>query len=79
MYFNLINLECDILKPFESLGDVKSVLNMAECYNPPTLEEDEEITISSFSASESIPVNDTPYDICNEETQRFLTQLMDQE
>ena len=70
MYFNLINFKGDILKPFESVGDVKSVLNMAECDNPPSLEEDEEITMSGFSASESIPVKDSAYDIGNEETQR---------
>ena len=79
MYFNLIDFKGDILKPFESAGDVKSALNMAECDNPPSLEEDEEITMSGFSASESIPVKDRAYDIGNDETQRFLTQLMNQE
>ena len=79
MYFNLINFKGYILKPFESVGDVKSVLNMAEFDNPPSLEEDEEITMSGFSASESIPVKDSAYGIGNEETQRFLTQLMNQE
>ena len=78
MYFNL-DFKGDILKPFESVGDVKSFLNMAECDNPPSLEEDEEITMSGFSASESILVKDSAYDIGNEETQRFLTQLMNQE
>ena len=52
---------------------------MAEHYNPPSLEEGEEITMSGFSASESIPVKDSAYDIGNEEAQYFLTQLMDQE
>ena len=79
MYFNLINFKGDTLKPFESVGDVKSLLNMAECYNTPSLEEDEEITMSGFSASKSIPLEDSAYDIGNEEAQRFLTQLMDQE
>ena len=74
MCFNLINFKGDILKPFESEGDIKSVLNMAECDNPPSLEEDEEITMSSLSAGESIPLKDTAYG-----AQRFLTQLMDQE
>ena len=37
----------------ESGGDVKSVLNMAEYDKPPSLEEDEEITMSGFSE----PVN----------------------
>ena len=79
MYFNLINFKGEILKPFESVRDVKSVLNMAEYDNPSSSEEDEEITMSGFSASESIPVKDSAYDIVNEEAQRFLTQLMDQE
>ena len=79
MYLNLINFKGDILKTFESVGDVKSVLNMAECNNPPSLEEDEEITMSGFPASESIPVKDSIYDIGNEETQRFLNQLINQE
>ena len=52
---------------------------MVECDNPPSLEEDEKITMSSFSASESIPVKDSANGIGNEEAQRFLTQLMDQE
>ena len=65
MYFNLIIFKGDILKPFESVGDAKSVLNMAECDNPPSLEEDEEITMSGFSASESIPLEDSAYDIGN--------------
>ena len=38
-----------------------------------------EITMPSFSASESIPVKDSAYDIGNEEAQSFLTQLMGQE
>ena len=71
MFFNVINFKGDILKPF----DVKSDLNTAECDNPPTLEEDKEITMSGFSVSEYIPV----YDTGNEKTQHFLTQLMDQE
>ena len=79
MYFNLINFKGDILKPFERVGDVKSVLNIAEFDNLPSLEKDEEITISGFSASESIPVKDSAFDISNEETQRFSTQLMNQE
>ena len=52
---------------------------MPECDNLPSLEEDEEITMSGFSASESIPVKDIDYGIGNEEAQRFLTQLMDEE
>ena len=79
MCFNLINFKCDFLKPSESEGDIKSVLNMAECDNPPSLEEDEEITMSSLSAGESVPLKDSAYDIGNQEAQRFLTQLMDQE
>ena len=79
MYFNLINFKGNILQPFESVGDVKSLLNMAECYNTPSSEEDEKITMSGISPSESIPLEDSAYDIGNEETQRFLTQLMDQE
>ena len=64
----------------ESGGDVKSVLNMAEYDKPPSLEEDEEITMSGFSASECIPLKVvSAYDIGNEEVQRFLTQLMYQE
>ena len=35
--------------------------------------------MSDISASESIPVKDSAYDIGNEEAQRFSTQLMDQE
>ena len=58
MYFNLINFKGDMLKAFEIVGDVKSVLNMEECDNPPTLEEYKEIEISCFSASESIAVKD---------------------
>ena len=69
----------EILKPFESVKDVKSVLNVTECDNPPSLEEDEEITMSDFSASESIPVKDSASNIGNEEAQRLLTQLMDQD
>ena len=79
MYFNLINFKGDMLKAFEIVGDVKSVLNMEECDNPPTLEEYKEIEISCFSASESIAVKDCPYDMGNEEAPNFLTQLMDQE
>ena len=52
---------------------------MAECDSPPSLEEDEEITMSGSSAIESIPVRDSAYDIGNEEAQRFLIQLIDQE
>ena len=78
VYFNLINFKGDMLKPVESVGDVKSVLNMGECDNPPPLEEYKEIEISRFSASESIAVKDCPYDMGNEEAQHFLTQLMDQ-
>ena len=52
MYFNLINFKGDILKPFERVGDVKPVLNIAECDNPPSLEKDGEITMSGFQ-----PVN----------------------
>ena len=77
--FKLINVKGDILKPFESVGDVKSVLNMAECDNPPFLEDDEEIKMSGLSASESITVKDSSYDIGNEEAQRSLAQLMNQE
>ena len=79
MYFNLINLKGDFVKPFESVGDVESVLNMAAYDNPPSLEDDEGITMSGSSASESIPLEDSAYDIGNEEAQRFLTQVMNQE
>ena len=79
MYFSLINFKGEILKPFESVRDVKSVLNMPECDNLPSLEEDEEITMTGFSASESIPVKDIAYGTGNEEAQRFLTQLIDEE
>ena len=51
MYFNLIDFKGDILKPFESVGDVKSVLNMAECDNPPSLEEDEETAFQPVNPS----------------------------
>ena len=68
-----------MLKAFEIVGDVKFVLNMEECDNPPTLEEYKEIEISCFSASESIAVKDCPYDMGNGEGQNFLIQLMDQE
>ena len=47
VYFNLINFKGDILKSSESVGDAKSVLSMAECDNPPSLEE--EITMSLVS------------------------------
>ena len=76
MCFNLINFKGDILKPFESVEDIKSALNMAECDSPPSLEEDEEITMSGSSAIESIPVRDSAYDIGDEEAQRFLIQLI---
>ena len=76
LHFNLINFKGEILKPFESLRDVKFVLNMAECDNPQFLEKDEEITMPGFSASECISVKDSAYDISNEEAQHFSTQLM---
>ena len=78
MYFNLINFKGDILKPFESVGDVKSVLDMAECDRLPSLEEYKGVIVSSFSTSESNAVKDCACDIDNEEAQYFLTQLMDQ-
>ena len=65
MYFNLIIFKGDILKPFECVVDVKSFLDMAECVNPPSLEEDEEITKSGFSVSECIPVKNSAYSISN--------------
>ena len=73
MYFDLIKFKGEILKSVESVRGTKSLLNMAECNKPPFFEEDEEITMSGFSACESIPVKDSAYDIGNEEAQRFLT------
>ena len=36
MYFEWTNFKGDNLKPFKSLWDVKSILNMAEFDNPPS-------------------------------------------
>ena len=52
---------------------------MAEYHNPISLKEDEEISMSGFSVSESIPVEDSAYDSGNEEAQRFFTQFINQE
>ena len=52
---------------------------MAECHSPISLKEDEEISMSGFLASESIPVKDSAYDNGNEEAQPFFTQFINQE